>query len=282
MAAVSERIHGLRRPGASLLKKTLPARPSDKALSRKAVNPSAEITIPSSNSTNTTTTTTTTTNTSVPAESQKDLPSLPQPPPPLPHVVPVALQAARPPRGSSLNDSQTERQNYNQTERPQERPQWSQERQPSNFLSPQSSHNARPVSEAPSISQFIPDPEPEPPLDQQRMSIPISPDLIIDGQKTPDSSSNSSTIHNIHSEWTPPLPDNVVVPPLTRVHYDCFQAHRHMPQSNNVWYATACMTCRKLDQEVRHRCTFCCLRVCVACFERLQRSKDRSLAECFP
>jgi hypothetical protein len=268
MAAVSERIQGLRRPGASLLKKTLPARPSDKALSRKAVNPvAADINInisenpPSTFRENT--------------EPQKDLPlpPPPPPPPPLPHVVPVASQAARPPRGSSLNDNRNnERQYYNQYERPQER-------QPvnnsNNLLVPQPSRNARPVSEAPSISQFIPDPEPEP------FDLPISPDLIIDGQKTPDSSSNNSTIHNT-VEWTPPLPDPVVIAPLTRVHYDCFQAHRNMPQSNNVWYATACMTCQKLDQEVRHRCTFCCLRVCAACFERLQKSKDRSLAECFP
>ncbi|QKX54015.1 uncharacterized protein TRUGW13939_01097 [Talaromyces rugulosus] len=256
MAAVSERIQGLRRPGASLLKKTLPARPNDKALSRKAVNPAAaDISI---NISENNTPTAFQENT----EPHKDLPL-----PPLPHVVP---QVARPPRGSSMNDNRN--QYYNQNERPQERQPVSNN---NNLLAPQPSRNARPVSEAPSISQFIPDPEPEP------FDLPISPDLIIDGQKTPDSSSNNSTIHNT-VEWTPPLPDPVVIAPLTRVHYDCFQAHRHMLQSNNVWYATACMTCHKLDQEVRHRCTFCCLRVCVACFERLQKSKDRSLAECFP
>ncbi|CRG92188.1 hypothetical protein PISL3812_09244 [Talaromyces islandicus] len=275
MAAVSERIHGLRRPGASLLKKTLPSRPSDKdkAVSRKAV-PAADTSPSPSASTSTST---------IVLSEAKDLPP---PPPPLPNVVPPA---SRPPRGSSLNDQANSNSNsnsnnqyipYNQTygqnDRVPQKPATN-----NHLLAPQPSH-ARPVSEAPSISQFIPDPEPEPERESEAedQQLPVSADLIIDGQKTPDSSRTSS--NNTLSNWTPPLPDPVVVAPLTRVHYNCFQGHRTMPATNNVWYATACMTCRKLDQEVRHRCTFCSLRVCGACFERLQKSRDRSLAEVFP
>ncbi|KAF5017125.1 hypothetical protein F66182_10990, partial [Fusarium sp. NRRL 66182] len=39
MAAITDRFQGLRRPGASLLKKTLPSRPDEPVLARKAVPP---------------------------------------------------------------------------------------------------------------------------------------------------------------------------------------------------------------------------------------------------
>ena len=86
-------------------------------------------------------------------------------------------------------------------------------------------------------------------------------------------------ISDADAPYVPPLPEPLIVPPLTKVHFSCFQSHRSMPVSNNVWYAVPCMTCSKLDQEVRYRCTFCCLRICTNCFQSLQKCKDRSLAE---
>ncbi|KAL2004985.1 hypothetical protein VTN00DRAFT_2835 [Thermoascus crustaceus] len=80
------------------------------------------------------------------------------------------------------------------------------------------------------------------------------------------------------ASWLPPQPEPIVAR-LTKVHFSCYQSHRSMPPSNNFWYPVPCMTCRKQDREVRHRCTFCCLRICADCFQALQKCKDRSLAE---
>jgi hypothetical protein len=77
----------------------------------------------------------------------------------------------------------------------------------------------------------------------------------------------------------PPIPEPQIIPPLTKVHYGCFQSHAFMPPTTNLWYATACMTCKKIDQEVRHRCTFCCMRICGGCFEELRKCKNRDLKE---
>lgn len=52
-----------------------------------------------------------------------------------------------------------------------------------------------------------------------------------------------------------------------------------MPIANNVWYALPCMTCQKFNREIRHRCVFCCLRVCADCFQALKDCPRRSLAQ---
>lgn len=80
-----------------------------------------------------------------------------------------------------------------------------------------------------------------------------------------------------NTPWVPPTPDPMVVAPLTTAHYECYQSHRSMPISNNYWCATPCMTCQKMDQEIRHRCVFCGLRICADCFEELQKVPSRSL-----
>lgn len=78
-------------------------------------------------------------------------------------------------------------------------------------------------------------------------------------------------------DWEPPAVD--VVAPLGKLHFACYQEHRSMPTSANVWYAVPCMTCQKLDREVRHRCVFCSLRVCQGCYQGLQKCQRRSLGE---
>ncbi|KKK23040.1 hypothetical protein AOCH_007066 [Aspergillus ochraceoroseus] len=112
-----------------------------------------------------------------------------------------------------------------------------------------------------SLEGFIPDPEPEPEHDGAS-SNPNEPGSSEDDDRP----------------WTPPEVEPVVVP-LSKLHYSCYQDHRAMPTSNNVWYALPCMTCQKFDREIRHRCVFCCLRVCADCFQALQKCPRRSLAQ---
>lgn len=52
-----------------------------------------------------------------------------------------------------------------------------------------------------------------------------------------------------------------------------------MPVAQNAWCPVPCMTCQKMDREIRHRCVFCCLRVCEGCYLALQRCRGRLLAE---
>ncbi|EEA22236.1 hypothetical protein TMatcc_008327 [Talaromyces marneffei ATCC 18224] len=339
MAAITERFQGLRRPGASLLKKTLPSRPDEPVLARKAVPPpklvvEQPITSPTASSTASTTPV-------QPQAPRKGLPPTPAPSypspasplPPTPSAPSVASPAAvtttiaplpqfqpqpqpqsqpqfqnqsqphsppaqpqptqstRPPRTTSLNGPQN---NTYQDRRPPQHRQITnlQPNQPRPNLSPgpPPGQSKRPISEAPSISQFIPDPEPEPELPDSEQE----PDLILDNQssnssgKTPSTNSNSSSSSN-HSispglkqfpdGYVPPIPEPMIIPPLTNVHFGCFQSHASMPATSNVWYATACMTCKKVDQEVRHRCTFCCMRICAGCYEQLKKCKNRDLRE---
>jgi len=70
-----------------------------------------------------------------------------------------------------------------------------------------------------------------------------------------------------------------LIPPLTKVHFACYQSHRSFAVSNNVRYPVPCMTCLKSDQQLRWRCTFCCLRICGDCVQAIQKCKARSLKE---
>ncbi|KAI9371928.1 hypothetical protein BJX61DRAFT_479244 [Aspergillus egyptiacus] len=109
-----------------------------------------------------------------------------------------------------------------------------------------------------SLESFIPDPEPEPELNSTI--------------GTPNETGSSED----DRPWTPPEVEPVVVP-LNKMHYSCYQEHRAMPAANNVWHSLPCMTCHKFDREIRHRCVFCCLRVCADCYEALKKVPRRSL-----
>jgi hypothetical protein len=78
-----------------------------------------------------------------------------------------------------------------------------------------------------------------------------------------------------------PIPKELksVVQPLTNLHYSCYQAHRSIAMSRNIYYPVPCMTCHTVDREVRWRCTFCCLRVCASCVKGLRACQRRSLKE---
>lgn len=68
------------------------------------------------------------------------------------------------------------------------------------------------------------------------------------------------------------------VPPLTTIHYLCYQAHRTIKVSQNKNAPVPCMVCYADDLEDRWRCTWCCVRMCKSCMERLQDSENRDLA----
>ncbi|KAL4902509.1 hypothetical protein BDW74DRAFT_157932 [Aspergillus multicolor] len=112
-----------------------------------------------------------------------------------------------------------------------------------------------------SLEDLIPSPEPEPELNG-----------------TSGASNEVGSGEEDARPFTPPEVDPVAVP-LNQLHYACYQDHRAMPAAGNVWYALPCMTCQKFDREIRHRCVFCCLRVCADCFQTLQKCQRRSLTQ---
>ncbi|KAJ5326083.1 uncharacterized protein N7506_009185 [Penicillium brevicompactum] len=98
---------------------------------------------------------------------------------------------------------------------------------------------------------------------------------------TPDSA-EPNEIPSARSEDTSPYvaPDfEPVAPSLNKTHLTCYQEHRAMPIAQNKWCPMPCMTCNKFDTEIRHRCVFCCLRVCEGCYQMLQKCKNRSVEE---
>ncbi|PWY72522.1 hypothetical protein BO94DRAFT_539199 [Aspergillus sclerotioniger CBS 115572] len=108
------------------------------------------------------------------------------------------------------------------------------------------------------LEDFIPEPEPE-----------------LDGTGAPIEPVSSE---ENNGPWTPPDIEPVAAP-LNKLHFACYQDHRSMPPANNVWHTLPCMTCLKFDREVRHRCVFCCLRICAGCFQALQACPNRSLTQ---
>jgi len=102
---------------------------------------------------------------------------------------------------------------------------------------------------------------------------------------TPEAKSQQpkDTIKPIDPKTEPPRTksrDQVIpVPPLSKVHFACYQSHRSFAVSNNVRYPVPCMTCLKSDKQLRWRCTFCCLRICGDCIQAIQKCEARSLKE---
>jgi len=126
------------------------------------------------------------------------------------------------------------------------------------------------TSDGEPLEDYIPEPEPEPePEAIDHMHADISPGL----EPVPDVEHT-----NMDDVWTPPGYEPVAAP-LNKLHFACYQEHRSMPPAANVWHALPCMTCQKFDREVRHRCVFCCLRICEDCYQNLQKCSRRSLDE---
>ncbi|MCJ1355214.1 MAG: hypothetical protein MMC33_005205 [Icmadophila ericetorum] len=71
--------------------------------------------------------------------------------------------------------------------------------------------------------------------------------------------------------------DRTPTPALTTIHYLCYHAHRTIKVSQNKNAPVPCMVCYTDDLEDRWKCTWCCVRMCKKCMERLQESETRDL-----
>ncbi|KAJ5876086.1 uncharacterized protein N7529_001670 [Penicillium soppii] len=131
--------------------------------------------------------------------------------------------------------------------------------------------------------------EPSPPLESSPAPVPQTvPQIVNDPSPqledfipTPDSA-DPPQIPSAREEAPSPfvLPEvEPVAPELNKIHLTCYQEHRAMPVAQNTWCPMPCMTCQKFDTEIRHRCVFCCLRVCEGCYQMLQKCKNRSVEE---
>ncbi|KAJ5269833.1 hypothetical protein N7505_005591 [Penicillium chrysogenum] len=100
---------------------------------------------------------------------------------------------------------------------------------------------------------------------------------------TPESAEPPAVPEQPREELAPSpfVPPDVepVAPKLNEIHLTCYQQHRAMPVAQNTWCPMPCMTCQKFDIEIRHRCVFCCLRICESCYQTLQKCKNRSVEE---
>lgn len=155
------------------------------------------------------------------------------------------------------------------------------------------SNGSQRTADSEPLEDFIPEPEPEA-IDgiYSQSASPATPGAAIEPVSSGEEPNGNGNNHNHNhnhliadngvvdeddDDWEPPEVD--VAAPLEKLHFACYQEHRSMPTSANVWYAVPCMTCQKLDREVRHRCVFCCLRVCEGCYRGLQKCQRRSLEE---
>lgn len=146
-------------------------------------------------------------------------------------------------------------------------------------MPPQSQMQPQPQEQ--SQSHFSPQSPPPvtlspPPVEDEEDVTPLE-DFI----PTPDGT--GTPLELVSSDEQPPLdtpPQEIdIAAPLNKVHFACFQEHRNMPAAQNVWCPVPCMTCHQFDRKTRHRCVFCCLRICEGCHQALMKCKNRSLEE---
>lgn len=177
-------------------------------------------------------------------------------------------------------------------EQPREQPREQFREVPTNTRSmepPVAPRPIRPTVTAPALMSMAPQSPPEPrgfpstlspPPDRQNRD---SGSPLEDFIPTPEPEAAENPLDSMSSNeqtgpYTPPDFEPVAAP-LSRVHFVCFQDHRAMPIAQNEWCPLPCQTCHKFDREIRHRCVFCCLRVCESCYQGLQKGPNRSLAE---
>ena len=101
--------------------------------------------------------------------------------------------------------------------------------------------------------------------------------------RAPSFNSRKSTVPTfIHLPKTfPDGPIPVLAPPLTVIHYKCYQSHRRILLSRNKVNPVPCMTCGEAEGEARWKCIWCALRICGACmaeFDVKHRSLDKFVA----
>lgn len=136
-----------------------------------------------------------------------------------------------------------------------------------------------PTSQQPPTPSQAPPPDLTPAPQPSTSTDALTP--LEDFIPTPEGGSTplDQTSSDEQASYTPSDDIEPIAAPLSKIHYACFQEHRNMPVAQNTWCPVPCMTCQKMDREIRHRCVFCCLRVCEGCYTSLQRCRRRSLAE---
>ncbi|KAJ5213158.1 hypothetical protein N7449_000327 [Penicillium cf. viridicatum] len=145
------------------------------------------------------------------------------------------------------------------------------------FHAPQQQPTPVTYSPPPQVPTLVQAPAPAPADDANS---PLPEDFI----PTPDSAESPLAVPELPREELAPspfVPPDVepVAPKLNEIHLTCYQQHRAMPVAQNTWCPMPCMTCQKFDIEIRHRCVFCCLRICASCYQILQKCKNRSVEE---
>jgi hypothetical protein len=82
---------------------------------------------------------------------------------------------------------------------------------------------------------------------------------------------------------SPPSTLNIVKPSpsaaaaITNKHLSCYAHHSSYVWSKNECQPMACMVCHENDRERKWACTWCYLRVCLACSDELMRTPGRDL-----
>ncbi|KAJ5199624.1 hypothetical protein N7491_009578 [Penicillium cf. griseofulvum] len=226
---------------------------------------------------------------SVPSEESITKPTAISAPPPPKPAPPPDKELPRPPKEEiptnpyfPIRDAVPERRPIERVPVPTQSPpprttgMRSKKSQP-DFHAPQQPTPVIPSPQLPTLQAPVPAPVPAPtPADEDN-----SPQLEV-FIPTPESAELSAVeLSREEIAPSPFVPPDVepVAPNLNEIHLTCYQQHRVMPVAQNTWCPMPCMTCQKFDLEVRHRCVFCCLRICESCYQTLQKCKNRSLEE---
>ncbi|KAL8827987.1 MAG: hypothetical protein Q9191_002856 [Dirinaria sp. TL-2023a] len=114
-----------------------------------------------------------------------------------------------------------------------------------------------------------------PPLSSSALSPPLSVNIL-----SRPSSVNSQSRSSIYSPFTKPrTPVTIKAPPITSIHYSCYQSHSRVFKLPNKHYPVPCMVCKVDNREQRWKCTWCCLRICTDCMESLKKIEGRTLRD---
>ncbi|KAI4117058.1 MAG: hypothetical protein LQ345_002618 [Seirophora villosa] len=117
---------------------------------------------------------------------------------------------------------------------------------------------------------------------------PMTPEPSLGSPSRPSSSFASSESRSSGQPMSPsgslhslfprkPRPGKVPAPPLLPIHLECYQSHRQLLASQNVFHPVPCMICGSDNKQVRWKCIWCCVRICGECSEALIKIKGRDL-----
>lgn len=112
-----------------------------------------------------------------------------------------------------------------------------------------------------------------PPPSSHAMSPPLSTETS--SRPSTANSQNPSSIYSPFTRQQIPIP--VTAPPITLIHFNCYQSHRRVLKLPNKHYPVPCMICKVDNTEQRWKCAWCCLRVCTECMDALRKVEGKDL-----